>query len=119
MEDLMQKDFVYEKDGATWMKTSELGDDKDRVLIKSNGDETYFMSDILYHFDKFKVRKFDKVVDIWGADHHGDVPRLLGALKVMGIDLERLEIILTQFVRLIKNGKEVKIVKTRRDFYDS
>ncbi len=116
MEDLMQKDFVYEKDGATWMKTSELGDDKDRVLIKSSGDETYFMSDILYHFDKFNVRKFDKVINIWGADHHGDVLRLLGALKIMGIDSERLDIMLYQFVRLIKNGKEFKVSKRAGTF---
>ncbi|MCX6813925.1 MAG: arginine--tRNA ligase, partial [Candidatus Azambacteria bacterium] len=75
MEDLMQKDFIYEKDGATWMKTSELGDSEDRVLIKKDGSETYFLSDILYHFDKFKIRKFDKVIDIWGADHHGYAPR--------------------------------------------
>jgi arginyl-tRNA synthetase len=111
MKDLMQKDLVYEKDGATWIKTSELGDTEDRVLIKSNGEETYFMSDILYHLNKFEVRKFDKVVDIWGADHHGDVPRLLGALKALGIDLERLKIILTQFVRLVSEGREVKISK--------
>ncbi|MCX6813443.1 MAG: arginine--tRNA ligase [Candidatus Azambacteria bacterium] len=116
MEDLMRRDFIYEKDGATWMKTSELGDDKDRVLIKSSGDETYFMSDILYHFNKFNVRKFDKVINIWGADHHGDVPRLLGALKIMGIDLERLDIMLYQFVRLIKNGKEFKVSKRAGTF---
>jgi len=116
MEDLMRKNLVYEKDGATWMKTSGLGDDKDRVLIKSSGDETYFMSDILYHFDKFNVRKFDKVINIWGADHHGDMPRLLGALKIMGIDLGRLDVILYQFVRLIKNGKEVKVSKRAGTF---
>lgn len=102
---------IYEKDGATWMKTSELGDSEDRVLIKKSGDETYFMSDILYHLNKFEVRKFDKVIDVWGADHHGGVPRLQGALKVLGIDLERLKIILTQFVRLVSGGKEVKISK--------
>ena len=111
MKDLMQKELIYEKDGATWMKTSELGDNEDRVLIKSNGDETYFMSDILYHLNKFKVRKFNKVINIWRADHHGDVPRLLGALKVLGIDLEQLKIILTQFVRLISGGREAKISK--------
>ena len=75
----MRKGFIYEKDGATWMKTSELGDTEDRVLIKKNGDETYFMSDILYHVNKFHVRKFKRVIDIWGADHHGDLSRLLGA----------------------------------------
>ena len=86
MEDLMRRDFIYEKDGATWMKTSQLGDSKDRVLIKKDGSETYFLSDILYHFDKFKIRKFDKVIDIWGADHHGYAPRLKAALKALGLD---------------------------------
>lgn len=116
MKKLMQMDLVYEKDGATWMKTSELGDSEDRVLIKSNGDETYFMSDILYHLNKFEIRKFDKVINVWGADHHGDVPRLSGALKALGIDLERLKIILIQFVRLVSSGKEVKISKRAGTF---
>src|SRR3989338_5514403 len=108
MGDLMQKDLIYEKDGATWIKTSKLGDSEDRVLIKSNGDETYFMSDILYHLNKFQIRKLDKVIDIWGADHHGDMLRLSGVLKVLGIDLERLTILLNQFVRLVSGGKEFK-----------
>ncbi len=116
MEDLMQKELVYEKDGATWMKTSELGDTEDRVLIKSNGDETYFMSDILYHLNKFEVRKFDKAINVWGADHHGDVPRLSGALKVLGIDLERLKIVLIQFVRLVSGGKKAKVSKRAGTF---
>lgn len=116
MNDLMKEELVYEKDGATFMETSKLGDSEDRVLIKSNGDETYFMSDILYHFNKFKVRKFDKVIDIWGADHHGDVPRISGALKALGIDLEKLKIILTQFVRLVSKGREVKISKRAGNF---
>jgi len=111
MEDLMRRDFIYEKDGATWMKTSQLGDSKDRVLIKKDGSETYFLSDILYHFDKFKIRKFDKVIDIWGADHHGYAPRLKAALKALGLPEDNLEIIITQLVRLVKNGKEVKISK--------
>ena len=116
MENLMQKDLVYEKDGATWMKTSELGDTKDRVLIKSNGDETYFMSDILYHLNKFEVRKFDKVINIWGADHHGDIPRLIGALKILGIDLERFKIMLIQFVRLVSSGSKTKVSKRAGTF---
>lgn len=113
---LIDGGWIYEKDGATWMKTSELGDGEDRVLIKSNGDETYFMSDILYHLNKFEIRKFDEVIDVWGADHHGDVPRLRGALKVLGVDLERLKIILTQFVRLVSGKKEVKISKRAGTF---
>ena len=116
MADLMLSDFVYEKDGATWMKTSQFGDSEDRVLIKKDGAETYFLSDILYHFDKFKIRKFDKVVDIWGADHHGYAPRLKAALKVLGIPKDNLEIIITQLVRLIKKGKEVKVSKRAGTF---
>jgi len=116
MGDLMRKELVYEKDEATWIKTSKLGDSEDRVLIKSNGDETYFMSDILYHLNKFEIRKFDKVIDVWGADHHGDMLRLLGVLKVLGIDLERLKILLNQFVRLVSGGKEVKFSKRAGTF---
>ena len=116
MESLMRQDFIYEKDGATWMKTSQLGDSEDRVLIKKDGSETYFLSDILYHFDKFKIRKFDKVIDIWGADHHGYAPRLKAALKALGIPEDNLEIIITQLVRLVENGKEVKISKRAGTF---
>jgi len=116
MEGLMRRDFIYEKDSATWMKTSQLGDSEDRVLIKKDGSETYFLSDILYHFDKFKIRKFDKVIDIWGADHHGYAPRLKAALKALGIPEDNLEIIITQLVRLVKNGKEVKISKRAGTF---
>ncbi|MDO8676371.1 MAG: arginine--tRNA ligase [Candidatus Azambacteria bacterium] len=111
MEDLMQKGLVYEAHGATWMKTSVLGDTEDRVLIKSNGDETYFMSDILYHLNKFEVRKFNKAINIWGADHHGDILRLSGALKALGIDSDRLKIMLVQFVRLVSGGKKAKVSK--------
>ncbi|MDO8574992.1 MAG: arginine--tRNA ligase [bacterium] len=116
MSDLMRKDLVYEKEGATWIKTSKLGDSEDRVLIKSNGDETYFMSDILYHLNKFEIRKFDRVIDVWGADHHGDMLRLSGALKVLGIDLGRLTILLNQFVRLVSGGKEFKFSKRAGTF---
>lgn len=116
MKELMQKDLVYEKDGATWMKTTEFGDNEDRVLIKQNREETYFMSDILYHVDKINIRKFDKAIDIWGADHHGYAPRLSGALKALGIPENKLEIIISQLTRLIKDGKEVKISKRAGNF---
>ena len=116
MEGLMRQDFIYEHDGATWMKTSQLDDSEDRVLIKKDGSETYFLSDILYHFNKLKIRKFDKVVDIWGADHHGYAPRLKAAFKALGIPEDNLEIIITQLVRFVKNGKEVKISKRAGTF---
>ncbi len=116
MADLMRKNLVYEKDGATWLKTTEFGDNDDRVLIKTNGEETYFTSDILYHIDKIKVRKFDKVIDIWGADHHGYAPRLKAAIRALGIPEGNLEIIITQLVRLVKDGKEMKISKRAGNF---
>ncbi|MEK7134964.1 MAG: arginine--tRNA ligase, partial [Patescibacteria group bacterium] len=116
LNQLMKSDFIYEKDGATWMKTSELGDSEDRVLIKKDGNETYFLSDILYHYDKFKTRKFDKVIDIWGADHHGYAPRLKAALKALNIPEENLDIIIIQLVRLTSDGKEVKISKRAGTF---
>ncbi|MBU2082227.1 arginine--tRNA ligase [Patescibacteria group bacterium] len=116
MGGLMRKDLIYEKDGATWFKTTQLGDSEDRVLIKKTGDETYFMSDILYHFDKIKTRKFNKAIDIWGADHHGYAPRLKAALKAIDIQEDKLDIIISQLVRLVKNGKEVKISKRAGNF---
>ncbi|MDO8443785.1 MAG: arginine--tRNA ligase [Candidatus Azambacteria bacterium] len=116
MRELMEKDLIYEKDGATWFKTTQFGDSEDRVLIKKTGDETYFMSDILYHFDKIKTRKFSKAIDIWGADHHGYAPRLIAALKALDIPEDKLEIITMQLVRLIKNGKEFKISKRAGNF---
>lgn len=116
MKKLMQSGYVYEKDGATWMKTLEFGDNEDRVLIKKDGEETYFLSDILYHYDKFKTRKFNKAIDIWGADHHGYAPRLKAALKALGISEENLEIVISQLVRLVSGGKEVKVSKRAGTF---
>ncbi|MEK7198033.1 MAG: arginine--tRNA ligase [Patescibacteria group bacterium] len=116
MGNLMQGDFLYEKDGATFMKTSGLGDSEDRVLIKSDGSETYFLSDILYHYDKFITRKFEKVIDIWGADHHGYAPRLKAAVAALGIPKENLDIIITQLIRLISDGKEAKVSKRAGTF---
>ncbi len=106
---LKEKGCVYEKDGATWFKSTEFGDDKDRVVIKSTGEKTYFGSDIAYHKEKLD-RGFDKLIDIWGADHHGDVKRVMGAMKALGYE-NKLDIILTQFVRVLKDGEEMKMSK--------
>jgi len=106
---LREKDFIYKKDGAEWFKSTEFGDDKDRVVVKSNGEKTYFGSDIAYHKDKLD-RGFEKLIDIWGADHHGDVKRVLGSMQALG-HKDKLEIILTQFVRVLKDGKEMKMSK--------
>ena len=106
---LKEKDLIYEKEGATWFKSTEFGDDKDRVVVKSTGEKTYFGSDIAYHKEKLD-RGFDKLIDIWGADHHGEVARTKGALEALGYK-DKLDIILTQFVRVIKDGKEMKMSK--------
>jgi arginyl-tRNA synthetase len=95
---------VVEKEGAVWFASSALGEDKDNVIIRSNGAPTYFASDIAYHYDKFKVRGFDKVIDIWGADHQGHVSRVKTAVQALGIEEDRLEIIIGQLVS-IKSGE--------------
>ncbi|OIO47907.1 MAG: arginine--tRNA ligase [Parcubacteria group bacterium CG1_02_40_82] len=115
LELLKEKSLTYEKEGALWFKSSEFGDDKDRVLITSDknehsGEATYILSDIAYHYDKFIERKFDRVVDIWGADHHGYVARLQAAKKALGMPGE-LEIIIMQLVRLFQGGQEIKMSK--------
>ena len=112
---LKEKGYVYESEGAIWLKTSEFGDDKDRVIKKSDGSYTYFASDIAYHWDKFK-RGFDKVVNLWGADHHGYIPRVKSALRMLDIPEEWLEVYLIQMVKLFKEGKEVKMSKRAGDF---
>jgi len=106
---LKKKNLIYEKDGAIWFKSTQFEDDKDRVVIKFDGQKTYFGSDIAYHKDKLD-RGFEKLIDIWGADHHGEAARTKGALEALGYK-GKLDIILTQFVRVLKNGKEMKMSK--------
>ena len=104
---LKAKNLAYEKDGALWFATTQFGDDKDRVLVKSGGELTYFASDIAYHDDKFR-RGFDVVVDIWGADHHGYVPRMKACVSALGRDPEAsLKVILVQLVNLLKGGEQI------------
>lgn len=111
VEVLKEKNLVYEKEGAIWFKTSKIApDDKDEVLIRSNGVPTYFAADIAYHRDKF-LRGFDKVINIWGADHHGHVARMKGAVEAIGYDPDRLDVILMQLVRLYRNGEVVRMSK--------
>jgi len=107
---LRQKELSYKKDGALWFKTSFFGDEKDRVLIKSGGEPTYFLTDIAYHFDKLALRKFDKVIDIWGADHFGHRGRMLSAMRAIGFE-GKLDIIIYQLVRLMQNGQEIRMSK--------
>jgi arginyl-tRNA synthetase len=103
---LKSKGFAYEKDGALWFTTSKFEKDEDRVLIKSGGEKTYFTSDIAYHLDKFN-RSFDMLIDIWGSDHHGYVPRLKASIQSLGRDKESFKAILIQFVTLLRDGKPV------------
>lgn len=107
---LTDNGYTYTKDGATWFKCSSLFDDKDHVLIKDDGIPTYFLPDIAYHMDKFN-RGFDKMIDIFGADHHGYVARLKSSVKALGNDPEKLEVKLLQLVRLVDNGEVVKMSK--------
>lgn len=112
IESFSKKGLTYKEDGALWFKTSKFNDTEDRVLIKSDGEKTYFANDTAYHWDKFAVRKFDKVVNFWGADHHGYVERLQAATEAMGFG-GRLNIVIMQLVRLIKGGQEYKMSKRK------
>ncbi len=108
---LAAKGLVFEEDGATWFRASALGDRRDRVLRKSNGDATYLAGDLAYHRDKFLVRGFDRVIDIFGADHHGQVASLVAGVEAMGIDPSRLEIKIGQMVSLVDGDAEVRMSK--------
>ena len=108
--DLEKKGYIYENEGALWLKSTLFGDEKDEVIIRSNGLPTYFAADIAYHRDKFE-RGFDKVINIWGADHHGHVVRMKGAMQALGYHPDRLQIILMQLVRLIQGGEIVRMSK--------
>ena len=106
VERLQKADYIYEKNGALWFKSTEFGDEKDRVVVRDNGQSTYFASDIAYHMDKME-RGFERVIDIWGADHHGYIPRVKAALKALGNDVDKLDVLLVQFAILYRNGAKV------------
>jgi arginyl-tRNA synthetase len=105
---LREQGHVAEREGAVWFTTTDLGDDKDNVLVRSNGAPTYFASDVAYHYDKFLLRGFDRVINVWAADHQGHVPRMKALAKALGIDPDRLTVALYQLVRLMKDGKPVR-----------
>ena len=111
---LNSRGVTYEADGATWLRTTDYGDDKDRVIIRSDGEFTYVLPDIAYHRDKFE-RGFDLLIDIWGSDHHGYIQRLKAGVAALGYDPEKLEIVLGQMVKLIRDGEEAKISKRAGD----
>ena len=108
-EVMSERGYIYEKDGATYFRSTEFGDEKDRVLIKTNGDLTYFMSDVAYHYDKMQ-RGYDHLIDIWGADHHGYIPRCQAMMAAWGYP-GALEVVLGQLVTLFRNGQQVRMSK--------
>ncbi len=108
---LAERGLVFEQEGATWFRATEMGDSRDRVLRKSNGDATYLAGDLAYHRDKFLVRGFDRVIDVFGADHHGQVASLRAGVEALGIDPERLEVKLGQMVSLMDGDEAVKMGK--------
>ncbi len=110
IERLREGGHIYEHEGATWFRSTAFGDDKDRVLVKADGSYTYFAADIAYHWDKFHERGFDRVIDIWGADHHGYVARMKAAVAALGYP-GRLDIIIGQLVNLFRNGEIVRMSK--------
>jgi arginyl-tRNA synthetase len=115
IEDLKAKGFIYEKDGATWFKSTTFGDDKDRVIIKQDGEYTYFTSDIAYHRKKVE-KKFDVLIDIWGADHHGYTPRIKAVIEALGYPKDKLKVLLVQMVTLFRAGKPVQMSKRAGEF---
>ncbi|MBR1862767.1 MAG: arginine--tRNA ligase [Ruminococcus sp.] len=111
IEKLKNSGYTYEKDGALWFRSTDFGDEKDRVLVRDNGIPTYFVPDIAYHYNKLAVRKFDKAIDIFGADHHGYIARLKAAMTALGVDEKKLDIVIMQMVRLVRNGETYKLSK--------
>ena len=115
IERLQQAGHVYEKDGALWFRSTGFGDEKDRVLVRDNGQSTYFASDIAYHANKLE-RGYDRVIDVWGADHHGYIPRVKAALKALGDDPQRLDVLLVQFAILYRNGEKAQMSTRSGEF---
>src|SRR4051794_5697471 len=115
IELLRENGHVYESEGAMWLRTSALGDDKDRVLKRSTGDETYFAADIAYHEDK-RERGFERVIDIWGADHHGHVKRMMAVWAALGGAPDRLELLIMQLVNLLEDGRVAQFSKRKGEF---
>lgn len=115
IKDLKTNALIYEKDGAVWFKSTAFGDDKDRVIIKQDGEFTYFTSDIAYHRKKVE-KKYDELINIWGADHHGYIPRLKAVIEALGYPKDKLKILLVQLVSLLRGGKPVQMSKRAGEF---
>jgi arginyl-tRNA synthetase len=115
MDRLRELGLLYVQDGAEWYRSTEFGDDKDRTVIKSDGELTYFAADIAYHRNKFE-RRFTKLINVWGADHHGYVARLKAAMQGLGYDSDRLQVVLVQMVQLTRGGEPVRMGKRTGEF---
>lgn len=105
---LSKNNYIYEKDGAIWFKSTEFGDDKDRVVKRGNEDPTYFASDIAYHLDKYE-RKYDRIINVWGSDHHGYLPRVKASVSALNQDEKKLEVIFIQFANLVRSGEKISM----------
>jgi arginyl-tRNA synthetase len=116
MSKLSQEGYIGQRDGATWFLATSLGEEKDEVVVRSNGIPTYLGTDIAYHYNKLVERKFDRVIDIWGADHQGHIAGLKSSMKVLGADPDKLEIIIHQMITLKRGGEIVKISTRRGEF---
>ena len=116
MESLREKDYLSERDNALWFNSTMLGDDKDNVVVRSSGEPTYFASDIAYHYNKLVKRQFEHVINIWGADHQGHVPRMKAAVEALGVDPETLTILISQMVTLKRGTEVVRASKRTGDF---
>jgi len=115
IEDFKSKDLMYEEDGALWFRTQDFGDEKNRVVVRNNGLTTYFASDIAYHMEKYE-RGFEKVIDVWGADHHGYIKRIDASIVASGRKSEQFEVILVQLVNLLRHGKPVQMSTRAGEF---
>jgi arginyl-tRNA synthetase len=115
MSDMRSRGLLYSQDGAEWYRSTQFGDDKDRTVIKSDGELTYFASDIAYHRNKY-ARNYDKLINVWGADHHGYVPRLKAAMQGFGLDPAVLHVVLVQMVQLTRGGEPVRMGKRTGEF---
>jgi arginyl-tRNA synthetase len=112
---MRDKKVVYDQEGAAWFKTTAYGDEKDRVVVRTNGQTTYFASDIAYHQDKYQ-RGFDRVIDVWGADHHGYIARMQASIQAMGVDREQFNVVLVQLVNLLRGGQPVAMSTRAGEF---
>jgi arginyl-tRNA synthetase len=115
LKELEEENFIYREEGTLWFRTTDYGDEKDRVVVRENGEPTYFAADIAYHKNKYE-RGFDTVIDVWGADHHGYIPRMYAGIQALGKEKEALEIVLVQLVNLLRSGKPVAMSTRAGEF---